>query len=312
MTSTAAIETVVLEKNYRTVRGKPRKQALRGVSLKIPRGTVYGLLGPNGAGKTTTLKIIMNFLRPDGGTVSVLGEDWRNPACRMKVGFLPEQPYFNMYLTPRKLLAFYGSLFGMAPAAVAEETERLLDVVGLSGSADIILQKFSRGMLQRVGFAQAMLNSPEVLVLDEPSSGLDPIAQFEIKELMLELKSRGVTIFLSSHQLSEVEAMCDQVSVLNQGRVLAEGSLESLLSISDAHEITLAGNVGELPRELLDLGVVRGDDGRSISAPPAALYPALEWLKAEGIPLIEVREHRATLEEFFMRTIKEAGEEVGA
>ncbi len=312
MSQDTAIETVALEKHYRTARNKPRKQALRGVSLKIPRGAVYGLLGPNGAGKTTTLKIIMNFLRPDAGTVALLGEDWRNPACRAKVGFLPEQPYFNMYLTPRKLLAFYGSLFGMAPAHVAKETERLLDVVGLDGSADIILQKFSRGMLQRVGFAQAMLNSPEVLVLDEPSTGLDPIAQFEIKELMLDLRSRGVTIFLSSHQLSEVEALCDQVSVLNAGLVLAEGSLDSLLSVSDDREITLGTAVGELPRELRDLGAARGEDGLAISAPPAALYPVLEWLKAEGVPLLEVRERRATLEEFFMRTIREAAGEVRA
>ncbi len=307
MNTGLAVEANGLEKNYRTARGKPPKSALRGISLNVPRGTVYGLLGPNGAGKTTTLKIIMNFLRPNAGTVSVLGEDWRNPGCRAKVGFLPEQPYFNMYLTPRKLLAFYGRLLDMAPGEIAGESERLLAKVGLADSTDVILQKFSRGMLQRVGFAQAMLNTPELLILDEPSSGLDPIAQFEIKELMLELRSRGVTIFLSSHMLSEVEEICDRVSVLNAGRMVAEGSLESLLTVSDSRIITLGATAGELPVELERQGAVRAQDGRSVSAPGDVLYAVLDWLKDERIPLIEVREERATLEQFFMRTIRETG-----
>ncbi len=305
MSFESAIETIDLEKSYRTARRRTPKKALRGVSLQVPRGSVYGLLGPNGAGKTTTLKIVMNFLRPDAGEVTILGRDWRNPACRAKVGFLPEQPYFNMYLTPRKLLTFYGNLFAMAPEGIASETERLLSLVGLEDSADLILQKFSRGMLQRVGFAQAMLNSPEVLVLDEPSSGLDPIAQFEIKELMLDLKARGVSIFLSSHQLSEVEEICDQVSVLNAGRVVAQGSLDSLLKTGDARRITFKGSVEELPVELSRLGAVLEQSGDSITAPGEALYPVLDWLQTRGIAIGEVREQRATLEEFFMQAIRE-------
>ncbi len=308
MSHESAIEISDLAKSYRTARGKPPKEALRGISVNVPRGAVYGLLGPNGAGKTTTLKIMMNFLRPDGGTVSLLGQDWRDPTCRTRVGFLPEQPYFNMYLTPRKLMHFYGSLFDMAPVEVESEAARLLELVGIADSADIILQRFSRGMLQRVGFAQAMLNSPELLVLDEPSGGLDPIAQYEIKELMLGLKEQGVTVFLSSHQLSEVEATCDRVSILNAGRVVAEGSLDSLLTVSDARRITLEGTVPELPDALRELGAVRKEPGDEITAPAAALYPVIDWVKGEGVELVEVREERATLEEFFMRAVRGDGE----
>ncbi len=307
LTDATAVEATNLAKSFRTARGKPLKRALGGISLQVRQGGIYGLLGPNGAGKTTTLKIIMNFLRPDSGEVAIFGGDWRSPASRARVGFLPEQPYFNMYLTPRKLLRFYGKLFGMAPQRIESETERLLTLVGLEGSGDTILQKFSRGMLQRVGFAQALLNSPELLILDEPSSGLDPIAQFEIKELMLNLKSKGVTVFLSSHQLSEVEELCDYVSVLKAGRIVAEGSLADLLRTSDKRRITLQRPVSALPADIGRMGVKLTEKGSSILAPEEALYPLLDFLKMEGIALSEVREERVTLEEFFMQAVRGDG-----
>ncbi len=299
-----AVEATNLAKSFRTARGKPLKQALGGISLQVRQGNIYGLLGPNGAGKTTTLKIIMDFLRPDSGEVVIFGEDWRSPTSRAEVGFLPEQPYFNMYLTPRRLLRFYGKLFGMAPQRIESEIGKLLTLVGLEGSGDTILQKFSRGMLQRVGFAQALLNSPELLILDEPSSGLDPIAQFEIKELMLDLKSKGVTVFLSSHQLSEVEELCDYVSVLNAGRIVAEGSLTDLLRTSDKRRVTLQRPVSALPADIERMGVNLAEDRSSMLAPREALYPLLEFLKMEGIGLSEVLEERVSLEEFFMQTIR--------
>jgi ABC-2 type transport system ATP-binding protein len=205
----------------------------------VEKGEVFGLLGPNGAGKTTTLKMMMGLIRIDGGSIRLLGKSAAEHRARTLVGYLPENPYFHEYLTPRELLDFYGRLCGLSSAQIAEHRDHLIERVGLAHAATRPLRKFSKGMLQRIGIAQALISRPEFLILDEPMSGLDPIGRKFVMDLMQELRARGVTILFSSHILSDVERLCDRVVILNQGRKVAEGTLAELLKTDSGENRTL-------------------------------------------------------------------------
>src|SRR4030095_11352413 len=223
------IEIENLTHDYQT--GFWRKRSLRaldGLSLRVEAGEVFGFLGPNGAGKTTTFKILMRMLRPTAGEARILGRPLDDLRMRARIGYLPERPYFYQHLTARELLLYCGALCDLPSDRAARRAIELLDQVGLSDSADRQLRKFSKGMLQRVGLAQSLINDPEVLFLDEPMSGLDPIGRREVRDLIAALRQEGKTVFMCSHILSDIEVLCDRVAILRGGRLAHLGYLDDL------------------------------------------------------------------------------------
>ena len=200
-------------------------QAVNGLSLNLARGEILGFLGTNGAGKTTTIKMLLGFFRPDTGRLSVFGGDPCEPATRAKIGYMPETAYYYPYLSVRELLALYGGLCGMPKDAVRARSEELIARVGLESAGARLLRHYSKGMLQRAGIAQALLHDPDLLILDEPFTGLDPLARIHLRDLILEMKGRGKTIFFSSHELSEAELICDRVAILKQGSLVWCGAV---------------------------------------------------------------------------------------
>jgi len=237
------LEVRGLEKSFAAHLSLGRTPVVRGIDLEVRRGEIYGLLGPNGAGKTTTLKIVLGLLRPDRGTVRLLGKPPSDPASRHKVGFLPENPYFYDYLTAREFMDFYARLIGIPRGERRGVIEALLDRVALKAEGrDRPLRKFSKGMIQRVGLAQALLGDPDFVVLDEPMSGLDPIGRREFRDIILSLRRAGKTIFFSSHILQDAEMICDRVGILKDGKLIREGELAALLTTPvETFEVTLEG-----------------------------------------------------------------------
>jgi ABC-2 type transport system ATP-binding protein len=229
-----------------------RKEILKGISFAVSEGEIFGYLGPNGSGKTTTIKCVLGLIFPDEGRIELCGRPHLDPRSKEKVGFLPENPYFYDYLTAREFLDFYGQLFRLAPDVRRERIPALLKLVDMERAADLSLRKFSRGMLQRIGLAQALINEPSLVVLDEPLGGLDPIGRKEIRDIILRLRSEGKTVVLSSHILQDIEMICDRVAILVDGRILSQGRLTDLVSEKILFtEIVLSG-VGD--RELAALG----------------------------------------------------------
>lgn len=224
--------------------------ALRDLNLTIAPGEIYGLLGPNGSGKSTAFKIILGLIAPTRGTVTIFGRDNRAVATRQEVGFLPENAYFHKFLTGAETLYFHAKLSGLSPGNARAKIDRLLGTVGLSHARDARLSTYSKGMLQRVGLAQALIHDPKLVVLDEPTAGVDPAGSRDMQNLITGLKNRGVTVLLSSHLLTQVEEVCDRVGILHQGRLLREGRLQDLLGVENRTELVLenasAGFLNEL------------------------------------------------------------------
>src|SRR6266436_107926 len=228
----AAIEIVGLEKIYSVGFWRKRpKLALKPLNLTVEDGEVFGFLGPNGAGKTTTLKMLMGLVFPTGGSARILGMDVNDPGVKARIGFLPEQPYFYDYLTARELLEYYGRLSGVPGKDISGRAEAMLARVGLEDAGAVQLRKFSKGMLQRVGIAQAILHDPQVVFLDEPMSGLDPMGRREVRDIILALKQQGRTVFFSTHILSDAEMLCDRVGVLLGGKLQGIGSPGEIVSL---------------------------------------------------------------------------------
>lgn len=217
---------------------KKRIRALDSLNLRVASGQIFGFLGGNGAGKTTTIKILMSLMFPTTGTARILGRDISDVKMRAKIGYCPENPYFYDYLKARELMNYFGELFGLSAAKRNQKTEELLTRVGLDEKDwNKQLRKFSKGMLQRVGLAQSLINEPEIVFLDEPMSGLDPIGRREIRELISELREKGTTVFMSTHILSDIEALCDNVAILRKGKLAATGNLHELLTKSGEQQI---------------------------------------------------------------------------
>ncbi len=306
---TYAIEISGLTKDFEVgfLKKKPVR-ALDGLSLEVPKGLIFGFLGPNGAGKTTTLKLLMGLLRPTSGSARILGEPISNVAMHSRIGYLPEQAYFYDYLTARELMHYFGRLGGIDDRTLSARIPEVLARVGLDESAfDRQLRKFSKGMLQRAGLAQAIVNDPEVVFLDEPMSGLDPIGRRHVRDLILELRDSGKTVFFSSHILSDVEALCDEVAILNRGRLVEKGRLADILGRRGGQlEIVVTGLSDDAVSQLQAEGLVisRSPGGAQIQVTDeSAVDAALARARALGGRLISVNQTKSSLEDFFMREV---------
>lgn len=302
----AAIEILGLEKKYVTGFWHNReKLALRSLHLTVEEGEVFGFLGPNGAGKTTTLKLLMGLVFPTAGTARILGMELDDPRMKAQIGFLPEQPYFYDYLTAKELLRYYARLSGVAAKECAARVDETLARVGLAESANLQLRKFSKGMLQRVGLAQAILHNPRLVFLDEPMSGLDPMGRREVRDLIQGLQQEGKTVFFSTHILSDAEALCDRVAVIHQGELRGVGAVAALTSqVRGKVEILFCGNV--VPAGLTNLGTeahVSGDVVRAV-LPEEKQDAALEFLRRENLRLVALNPVRSSLEEYYIQQLK--------
>jgi ABC-2 type transport system ATP-binding protein len=305
-----AVEILGFEKTYAAgFWRKKQKVGLKSLHLEIQQGEVFGFLGPNGAGKTTTLKLLMGLIFPTAGSARILGKPWRDPAVRAGVGFLPEQPYFYDHLTPVELLDYYGSLSGLSRADRRVRIPRLLERVGLARDGSVQLRKFSKGMLQRVGIAQAVLHEPQVVFLDEPMSGLDPVGRREVRDFIQSLNREGKTVFFSTHILSDAEALCDRVAVLSGGELRGIGVVSELISQNRGQfELIWQGSEALPAMKALAADChVAGETVRAIVEEPR-LQEALDVLKARRTQLISVNPLGGSLEDYFLRKLGQAGE----
>ena len=248
-----AVSITDVHKSFPGHWGRGGVYAVKGVGLNIPVGGVYGLIGPNGSGKSTVMKLLVGLLEPDAGSCRVFGLPAHAPANRREIGFLPENPYFYKFLTGEETVRFYGRLCGLRGAALRVRTRELLELVGLADARDRRLSGYSKGMLQRIGLAQALVQNPRLLVLDEPTAGVDPIGSRTIRDIILQIKEQGVTVFLCSHLLEQVQEICDRVGVLYQGCLIAEGSVDELTRDEHSCEITLRNPSPELLQQIREL-----------------------------------------------------------
>ncbi len=245
-----AVSITDVHKSFPGHWGRGGVYAVKGVSLRIPEGGVYGLIGPNGSGKSTVMKLLVGLLAPDAGHCEVFGLPATATVNRREIGFLPENPYFYKFLTGEETVRFYGRLCGLRGAALKARTAELLELVGLTEAKDRRLRGYSKGMLQRIGLAQALVQNPRLLVLDEPTAGVDPIGSRTIRDIILNIKKQGVTVFLCSHLLEQVQEICDRVGVLYQGCLIAEGTMDELTRDDRHSEITLNNPSPELLEQI--------------------------------------------------------------
>ena len=310
----AAIEILGLEKTYSVGFWRKRpKCALRPLHLAVESGEIFGFLGPNGAGKTTTLKMLMRLVFPTGGTARILGMELDDPKMKAQIGFLPEQPYFYDYLTARELLKYYGQLSGVEAKRLSARVDAVLIKVGLQNAANVQLRKFSKGMLQRAGIAQAILHDPKVVFLDEPMSGLDPMGRREVRSLIEEMKSEGKMVFFSTHILSDAEALCDRVAVIHLGELRGVGAVAALTS--GAHsKVEVVWQGAEIPLGVKAFGAeshVAGDTTRVV-IPEDKQEAVLDALRRDGMRLISVTPVRTSLEDYFVAQLAPGKTEVAS
>ncbi len=303
-----AIEILGLEKTYQVGFWRKRpKRALLPLQLTVQDGEIFGFLGPNGAGKTTTLKILMGLVFPTAGSARILGRDWTDPEVKAQIGFLPEQPYFYDHLTAHELLNYYAQLSGVAAKERTRRVETTLQRVGLSDIKGVQLRKFSKGMLQRVGIAQAILHDPKLVFFDEPMSGLDPMGRREVRDLMEQLKHEGKTVFFSTHILSDAEALCDRVAIIHKGELRGTGAVAELTSsVQGKVEIIWQGT--QVPASIKALGAdchVTGDTVRAILEENRQ-DAAIDALRRERLRLIAVIPVRTSLEAYFVEKLQRA------
>ncbi len=253
VTRDIAVEVRNLVKSYKSSFKRQTFQAVDNVSLQIESGEVYGLIGPNGSGKSTTMKAVLGLISPTAGSCRVFGADSTRVDARSEIGFLPENPYFYKHQTSAETLRFYGKLCGIRGKKLTNKVNELLELVSLEHARDRRLGGYSKGMLQRVGLAQALIQEPQLLILDEPTAGVDPIGSREIRDLILKLKSQGVTIFLCSHLLEQVQEVCDRVGIIFEGKMVNEGTLEELTEIRNQHEFIIKNASPALVQDIEDL-----------------------------------------------------------
>lgn len=303
MEEPAPLVTRGLSKSYRVghIRQSLRP-ALVDLDLEVYPGEILGYVGPNGSGKTTTLKLITGLLKPDAGEVRVFGAPLAERVWRYRVGYLPEHPYLYDYLTPAEYLDYAARLFGLSRAVRQERVRKLLVLVGLEGSAALPMRRFSKGMVQRAGLAQALINHPDLLLLDEPMSGLDPLGRRLVRNLILDLRSAGKTVLFSTHILSDAETLCDRVAVLRAGRLVRAGPLGEMLSTKVAHlEILAAVPSSGLPEVEGEVRRETVGDRTRLEVPERMLAQAISAVDSAGGRVLSVQPVRQSLEEYFFR-----------
>ncbi len=302
MSSAAAVIDVQhLSKTFLTPLALRKVRAVQDVSFRVSRGQIFGFLGPNGAGKTTTIKVLTNLIRPSSGKVSVLGGSPSDLHVRLKTGFLPEMPNFYDYLSAREFLDIMARFYGLGGRTRRKRVDEMLELVGMTYAAKRKLRKFSKGMLQRIGIAQALIGDPELVILDEPMSGLDPIGRKEVRDIIASLKQKGRTVFFSSHILSDIEMICDEVVVLNRGRNVAAGPLDSLLHPGRVMSEIVAqgpGDVEALPGKAVSM---EGKPGfLRLQCSPDEVDSTIQTLMQRGFHIKSVTEARMSLEDLIV------------
>ena len=308
----AAIETDNLTKDFLVGFWRPRPYpALHGLTMQVEPGEEFGFLGPNGAGKSTTIKLLMQLIFPTRGHARIFGRPPGDVAVRRRIGYLAENPYFYDYLTAEEVLTYFGRLYGATAAGVKPRVSRLLDEVGIGSERRLRLRQFSKGMLQRVGIAQALIGEPELVILDEPMSGLDPVGRREVRDLILGLRAKGTTVFFSSHILSDAEALCSRVGIMAQGRMVASGRVNDLVAFElKGWDIVVAGvsdslrdDLSARVRSLVPLAPGRYTINLQPDVKPE---PFLAELSGRGATVESLLPVRDTLEDFFLRQVKSA------
>ncbi|MGD0675233.1 MAG: ABC transporter ATP-binding protein [Polyangiaceae bacterium] len=305
MSDEAVLRASNVAKQYRKPFTGRRVDAVRNVSFEVERGEIFGFLGPNGAGKTTTIKMLTGLVAPTRGLLEILGFRIPSPDGMARVGFLPENPYIYPYLTPREFVSLCGRLSGLHGRVLRESTERAIDRLGVGYAIDRATRTFSKGMLQRVALAASVVHDPEVLILDEPMSGLDPVGRKDVRDLIVEERHRGRTVFFSSHILSDVELLCDRVCILKKGEVVLSGSLGDLLAAKRRRkEIALSGVSERLRLALAPLATAARATGDALVLEvegDAEVRAVVEQAFAEGARLQSVTPKRESLEDLFVR-----------
>lgn len=298
------VEIENLTKDYEVGFWRKKKiRALEDLSLTVAPGQIFGFLGGNGAGKTTTIKILMGLLFPTSGTARILGSDISDVSMHKRIGYCPENPYFYDYLTASELMKYFGELFGLTGSERTDRSAELLGKVGLDEKDwNKQLRKFSKGMLQRVGLAQALINEPEIVFFDEPMSGLDPIGRREIRELLIDLRKKGTTVFMSTHILSDVEALCDEVAILRRGKLAAKGNLDELLSTQGGQQIYEVNLKNITPSQLAET-YTKFENAAGVTvhvSDEAGIERLLSEARSVGGKIVSVQAVRQSLEELFV------------
>ena len=310
------MDAIVIEKLTKTYRPTWPWQSpatvLSDVSFSVGFGEIFGFLGHNGAGKTTTMKIVLGLVQATAGSVELLGSPWTNVQVHKRIGYLPESPYFYDYLTAEEFLMFYGGLAGLNKATVTRRIEELLQKVGLSDARTRPLRKFSKGMLQRIGLAQALIHDPELVILDEPMSGLDPVGRKEVRDIILSLRDQGKTVLFSTHIISDVEMICDRVGIIAKGKMLAVGRIEEMVGRHKAEsvEVVCEGFVGErnhVIKEKAQRLVQRGNRCWMVFPDHSELENVLEAIRRSGGKLVSVIPHKGSLEDIFLQQTQSRG-----
>lgn len=302
--SALAIETENLTKEYPYgFLNLKKRTSLEGLSMQVEEGEIFGFIGPNGAGKSTVIKLLMRLIFPTAGTARILDRPISDIEMHHEVGYLPEQPYFYDYLTAAELLDYFARIHDLSAAERKERVPQLLKKVGLETAGKIHLRKYSKGMLQRVGMAQAILHDPKVVILDEPMSGLDPVGRREVRDIILDLRREGKTVMFSTHILSDAEMLCDRVGVIVGGKLRGVGAPRELVDVTTQGMEILFEMAGQCTAPLVAKATRTGDRYR-LEVPEIELYGAIEQLRSAGAKILSVARVRATLEEFFMNLVE--------
>jgi len=304
-----AIQTSSLSKIYSTSYGKKKINALNDLSLNIPAGSIFGLLGPNGAGKTTLIKILLGITYPTFGSAKILDTDISEYSVKKKIGYLPENHKYPPYLNAVEVLSFFGKLSGVDGIKLTKKIDELLETVKLTERKKSKVKTYSKGMMQRLGLAQALINDPELIFLDEPTDGVDPIGRKEIRDVLVDLRNQSKTIFLNSHLLSEVEMITDRVGILNKGKLLREGSVKELTEKKEEYKIMLNSDSADLTKfASFETSIYKNSDGTfTIKVDNvSSLNKLIDKIRNESILVQEIILQKSTLEEMFISVINEA------
>jgi ABC-2 type transport system ATP-binding protein len=305
VSSEYAIETSELAKVYRSMWKRREVRAVDGISLKVPRGTTFGLLGPNGAGKTTFVKMLLSAVHPTRGSALIFGRDARHPEARRPIGYLPENHRFPTYFTGAGMLDFYASLSGVESPQRRKLIPELLELVGLEQWGSVRIGKYSKGMLQRLGLAQALIHSPSMLILDEPTDGVDPVGRRQIRDVLTRFEEQGVTIFINSHLLVEVELFCREVAILDKGKVALSGKMHDLTA-GKGYRLTVAEAPEVLVEQLRATATSMASRNGFVDfqfATRQSANEAVDLLRAEHCEIESLAPTTSTLEEIFVRTV---------